>query len=209
MGIITKPDDTTKDIVQEPRIEEGLLIVGVYMIVTILGTYVAFTRVQYTGVISGMDASAFASIILIGGIITAAAIALIGWPILTGICHILSMFFGGDGKFYPNMVTVIGYTAIPLIIVTIISIILSLMSPVTTVDLTSTQAATKSVFGEPLVLLGMLVTLLGSLWTAFVMAYAVKNGEKISMTNAYIIVGLLFIVNTLYTFSSLIFALIS
>lgn len=209
--MITKPDSTTKEIAAEPRIEEGLLIVGVYMILLLIGSYVSMTHLQYIGSVGGVDASMLKTISLVTAIIEAIIVALIGWPILTGIVHVLSMFFGGDGKFYPGMMTLIGYCAIPLIIVTILSIIVSLFMPTVTVDLTSpasTQSATSSMLGSPLGIVSAIITVLGSLWTAYMMAHAVKNGEKLSANNAYIIVGILFVVNLIITFGSLILTLV-
>jgi hypothetical protein len=40
------------------------------------------------------------------------------------------------------------------------------------------------------------------------MAFAVKNGEKISMGNAYIVVGVLFVINLAFTFGSVIMAML-
>jgi hypothetical protein len=209
IGMMVKPDETTKDINNDPRIEEGLLIVGIYMILSIISTYLAISHIQYVGEIQGISASALATITVVGGVIAAIAIALIGWPIIAGICHLLSMFFGGAGKFYPHLLTLIGYTAIPLVIVTLIGIVLTAVMPVTTVDISqgAAQTATSKLLSDPITLLSIFVQLIGSIWTALMMVYAVKNGEKISRGNAIIIVAVLFIVNLAYTFSSVIYAL--
>ncbi len=209
MGMITKPDDTTKDIEKEPRIEEGLMIVGIYMILAVLGAYLSFTRIKYTGSIQGVDVSALATIILITGIAGTVATVLIGWPIITGAAHVLSMFFGAGGKFYPNMMTLIGYTTIPLIILTVLSMILTLLSPVTTIDMTTgAMSATTGLFSSPIQIIGLVLTLLGSAWTAYMMLYAVKNGEKLEMKNAMIVVGVLFILNLLLTYGSVLYAML-
>jgi hypothetical protein len=210
-GMITKPDETTKDIVNEPRIEEGLLIVGIYMILLIIGAYLTFSRISYTGELQGISASTVATIALISGLAVVIVESLIGWPILTGVVHLMSMFFGGAGKLYPHMMSLIGYTALPLIVVAIISILLSIIIPgdVTTIDISgTTQVSTQNALNNPVTIIGLIVTLAGSLWTAYLMAFAVKNGEKISMNNAYVVVGVLFIVNLVLTFGSVIFALL-
>ncbi|HTX43620.1 MAG TPA: YIP1 family protein, partial [Methanocella sp.] len=173
VGMIARPDDTTKDIDKDPRIEEGLMIVGIYLILTVLGTYLSITRIRYTGSITGMDASTLTTFSLIGGIVGAIISVLVGWPIVTGAAHVLSMFFGANGKFYPNMMTLIGYTAIPLIVVTVLSMVLTLLTPVTVVNMAGgIQAATASIF-SPLQILGMVLSLLGSIWVAYMMLYAV------------------------------------
>jgi hypothetical protein len=207
-GMITKPDDATKDIAGDPRIEEGLMIVGIYVILTVLATYLSFTRIKYTGSIQGIDASTLATFTLIAGIGGAIVISLIGWPIITGAAHLLSMFFGAEGKFYPNMMTLIGYTAIPLIVISVFSMILTLLTPVTVIDMTTgAQAATSGIFSSPIQILGMVITLLGSIWTAYMMLYAVKNGEKLAIKNALIVVGVLFILNLLLTYGALVLTL--
>jgi hypothetical protein len=209
VGMFTKPDETTKDIVNEPRIEEGLLIVGIYMILMILATYLSLSHIKYTGELQGISASAIATMALIMGIIMVIIEVLVAWPILTGVVHIISMFFGGAGKLYPQMMTLIGYTALPLIIFSIISIALSFMMPVTTVDVANpAQSAASSVLSSPLTIVSLIVTLIGSIITAYMMAFAVKNGEKISMGNAYIVVGVLFVINLAFTFGSVIMAML-
>jgi hypothetical protein len=207
MGMVMKPDDTTKDIDKDPRIEEGLMVVGIYVILAVLGAYLSYTRIQYTGNIQGMDVSTFTTYMLIVSLVGAIISVLVGWPIVTGAAHVLSMFFGANGKFYPNMMTLIGYTAIPLIVVTVLSMVLTLLTPVTVVNMAGgIQAATASIF-SPLQILGMVLSLLGSIWVAYMMLYAVKNGEKLTMKNALIVVGVLLVVNLLLTYGSLLLAL--
>jgi hypothetical protein len=107
------------------------------------------------------------------------------------------------------MMALIGYTALPLIIVTIISMLLTFMMPITTVDISgAAQATTSSVLSNPITIISLIITLIGSIVTAYMMAFAVKNGEKVSMSSAYIVVGVLFIINLVITFSSVILALL-
>jgi len=208
-GMATKPDETTKDIAREPRIEEGLMVVGVYMIFSILAAYFSFSRITYTGSIRGIEASTLALYMMLGGVIGAILTVLIGWVIITGVVHVLSMFFGAEGKFYPNMLTLIGFTAIPLIVVSIISIALTLMMPVAVYDFSQGTQVAKATYSNPIAIVSTIVSLLGSIWTAYMMFYAVKNGEKIDAKGALAVVGLLFIINLLFTFGSVILALLA
>ncbi len=210
MGMITKPDDTTKDIDKDPRIEEGLMMVGVYMILLVLATYISLSRVRYTGSIQGFDAATLATYMVMAGIAGVIVTTLAGWAIATGVLHLLSLFFGASGKFYPNMMTLIGYAAIPLTAVTLISMVLSLLTPVTVVDISmGAQSSASSVFGSPLQILGMVVELLGSLWVAYMMVFGVKNGEKLPMDKALIVVGVLFVLNLLMSYGSIALTLLS
>ncbi len=208
MGMITKPDDTTKDIDKEPRIEEGLMVVGVYMILLVLETYLSFTRIQYTGSIQGFDASTLATYTVMIAIAGAIITALAGWAIAAGIIHLLSLFFGATGKFYPNMMTLIGYAAIPLSAVTVISMVLTLLTPVTVVDITASAQATTSILNNPIQILNTVVALLGSVCVAYMMVFAVKNGEKLPMNNALIVVGVLFVLNLILNFGSVALSLL-
>ena len=69
IGMITKPDATTKDIAREPRIEEGLLIVGLLMIIMIVGAYLRISRMNIIGGVQGMDSSTYGMILLVSGIV--------------------------------------------------------------------------------------------------------------------------------------------
>jgi hypothetical protein len=209
-GMITRPDDTTRDIAVSPRLEEGLMVVGVYIILTVISTYIAFTRVRYTGSVGGIDASSLATAMLVAELAAAIVLPLLSWPIVAGVAHFLSMFFGGNGKFYPNMMTLIGYTNIPLLVVLVLSMILTLLTPVTVVDFSAVaQATTSSLLSSPIRILSMVIGLLGSIWVAYMMAFAVKNGENLPMKNAAIVVGVLFVANLVITYGSVVLTLLA
>jgi hypothetical protein len=208
IGMVTKPDKTMNDIVNEPRIEEAILIECIYMILLIVGKYLEETRINYVGSIQGMSASTFNTALLIMGIISVIILVVVEWPVITGICHYISMVFGGNGKLYPNMMTAIGYTCLPLIIVAILSIIVTLMIPVTTINVGQGMQSTNGIISNPMVILSYIFTFFGAVATAFLMVSAVKYGERISTKSAYAVVGLLFVVNIVITFGSLIMALI-
>lgn len=51
---------------------------------------------------------------------------------LTGVIHFLSLAAGGEGKFYPQMMTIMGFSMLPMIFNGIISIgLFSMMEPQT------------------------------------------------------------------------------
>lgn len=206
VGMIKQPNGTTKDINNDPRIEEGLMIVGIYMIFTVISVYVSFTRVVYIGSSAGIDAATFSSAMLFTNIALAIVLPMVSWPVVAGAAHYLSMAFGGNGKFYPNMMTLIGYTAVPLIVTTIISTLLTLLTPVTVIDISgATQAA-----GPTLVTVFVtIVGIAGSLWAAYLCVFAVRFGEKLTLNNAITVAGILFVLNLIINYGTTIWSLIS
>jgi len=131
-----------------------------------------------------------------------------GWPIVAGACHVLSLLFGGNGKFFPQMMSLIGYTCIPLAIVMIPLIVLIFAMPTVTMDISQGSQAANKMVGNPLWILSSAISVIGSAWTAYVMAFSTKNGEKIAMGQALIVVGLLFVVNMAASFGSVILGML-
>lgn len=206
-GVIVKPDSTMKDIIKEPRIEEPILILGAYTILMVLATYVSLSKTVYVGEISGVDASGFGTLIMLSSIAFAAIFIIIGWPLLTVIFHLISMFFGGDGKIYPNMLTGVGYMNVPQIIIGVLYLIVAFLQPSTVIDLgdpTAAAAATTSIY----TVLSMAISAIGLLWGGYVAAQAVKHGEKLSMRNSIIVVFVPIVLYLLFTYASLILTLL-
>ena len=102
-GIFMKPGETMKDIIKEPRIEEALVIVGIYAIVYMLYKYISMTRINTVYDMPGMDAaSGFTTITMVFTLVFSLITPFILWPIVTGLLHLFAMAFGGSGKFYPT-----------------------------------------------------------------------------------------------------------
>ena len=195
-GILVKPGETMKDIIKEPRIEEALVIVGIYAILTMLSTYIVTTHISYTYDVAGMDTmSGLQSIMTIVTLVFGLIAPFITWLIISGVLHLFSMAFGGSGKFYPPIVTGIGYSDIVKIFAVIIAIVLLTQTPVITVEisssnLSSVSSMTKELYSNPFYILSQLVVLLGLLWSSYLGALAIKEGEKLTMTQAIMVVGI-------------------
>jgi hypothetical protein len=190
IGIFTKPEETIKDILNEPRTEEPLVIVGVYSIVLLLSSYLSSMRMG-----SGIN---------IINLVVSLAIAFIGWPIATGIVHILALFLGGEGKYSPQMLNAIGYTYVIKFIPAIIGILLIFLMPAAnlgTPQVTPTMsmdqikeamqpyiAMMESMFFSPIFILSLVISNLGLIWSCYVGTLAVKNGDKVSRVTSYIAV---------------------
>src|SRR3990172_7474006 len=115
MSVIKNPDSETKSIAEHPYIEEAVLIVGIYAVLGAIAAYIQSNKITF--VLEGLDnmPSSMQSIMAISTIIFALVGPFIIWFIVTGVIHLLSMAAGGEGKFYPQMMTVTGYSTLPMI----------------------------------------------------------------------------------------------
>lgn len=190
-GMFTKPEETIKDILSEPRMEEALLIVGVYGILAVISSSISSLH-------NGNGISIISAVITL-------VITLIGWAIATGVVHAIALLLGGQGKYNPQMLTSIGYTYVVKYIPLIIGIILILLMPVVKVPsqpaitsgMTTDQIKTalqpyismmEQMYFNPFFILSMVISYLGLIWSCLLGTMAVKNGEKVSRTTSYIAV---------------------
>ncbi len=190
-GMFTKPEETIKDILKEPRIEEPLMIVGALAIISMIATLIP---VLYAG----------ASLSIISAVLMLVFV-LIGWPIATGVVHVLALFLGGQGNYNPQMLNAIGYTYVVKLIPALIALVLVFFMPATNISgasqVTSSMSAAdlkeamqpilsameQSLF-SPAFILTQIVGYLGLIWSCYLGALAVKEGDKVSKTVAYIAV---------------------
>lgn len=211
MGMFTKPGDTIRDILNSPRTEEPLLIVGAYAILVMLSGY-ASAR-------GGLGGGAMAIVSLVFSIV----VVMVGWPIATGVVHAFALFLGGEGKYYPKTMNAIGYTYIVKFIPVILSIIILFFVPAldvsaftVTSDMTQDQimsamqqltAEMERYYTNPLFILSQAVAYLGLVWSCYLGAIAVREGYKVSRTTGLIAVfvpAIVYIVLSLgVTFGSL------
>lgn len=213
-SLLVKPDEAMKDITNEPRIEEALVIVGIYAILVMLNTYIAATHIKYTYDIPGMEQVAgLQTITTIVTLIAGLVVPLIAWPIIAGGLHLFSMAFGGSGKFYPHILTSIGYSELVKIFAVIVAILLLTQAPVITVELSSSSltaatSAAKQLYSNPFYILSNLVMLIGLLWSCYLGALAIKHGEKLSMTSALIVVGVPLVIYVVISYGSMLLSFI-
>ena len=209
-GILLKPGETMKDIIKEPRIEEALVIVGIYAILSMLSAYVASTHITYIYDVPGTDTmSGLRSIITVITLVFGLIMPFISWMIVSGILHLFSMAFGGSGKFYPPVVTGIGYSAIVKIFAVIIAILLLTQTPVITLEISSSNLSgianmAKDLYSSPFYILSQIVVLVGLLWSSYLGALAIKEGEKLTLTQALMVVGIPLVLYLIVTYGSMV-----
>lgn len=189
-GMFTKPEATIKDILKEPRTEESLVIVGVYALVLMLSSYISSVHMGVSGAI----------INLVVGLV----IALIGWPIATGVVHALALFLGGEGKYNPQMLNAIGYTYVIKFIPAIIGLVLvfllptyNLGTPTVNPNMSMDQikeamqpyiTMMEQMYFNPIFILSLVISYLGLIWSCYLGTIAVKEGNKVSRMASYIAV---------------------
>ncbi|HMK45759.1 MAG TPA: YIP1 family protein [Methanocella sp.] len=199
IGVFANPDKTMGDIADKPHIQEALLIVGVYAVLGLVSSYVSSSHITFVYSIAGSSQSRLQTIQTISVIIRfidGFIAPLILWLVITGILHGFAMLFGGKGKYYPQMLTALGYTDVIKIIAIIITILLYTQLPNVTVDITSTNtfaiissvsatAITQSIYHKA----GSIIMLLGVIASSLLGVFAIKNGEKLTLTKSAIVVG--------------------
>jgi hypothetical protein len=189
-GMFTRPEETIKDILKEPRTEEPLMIVGVYAIILLVSSYISSLRMG-TGV-------------AVWSLAISLAFVLVGWRIATGVVHILALFMGGEGKFSPQMLNAIGFTYVVKILPALIGIVLvfllptmNLGTPQVTAGMSMDQikeamqpyiAMMEQIYFNPIFILSLVIGFLGLIWSCYLGALAVKNGDKVSAITSYIAV---------------------
>jgi hypothetical protein len=191
IGMFSSPDKTMEDITKEPRIEESLVIVVAYAILAMIASYIALSHMNFVVTDGSLDSNALKMISLIFGVGGVLVMTLLAWPIVTAILHLFSMLFGGEGKIFPGMMTSIGYSQLPKLIAAVILIGLATMAPMSTVEVSSTGSYNVPTTDTgSLYWVQMAVSWLFLLWSCYLGALAVKHGEKVSMKNALITVGI-------------------
>jgi hypothetical protein len=205
-GLITNPDKTMEDVAKEPRIEEAVVIIGIYAVLSAIFAYVMSTHITYVYTDSNMpDMSGVMSIVtVIGGLI----VPFITWVIIAVVLYLFSMVFGGEGKF-TSVLTAVGLSALVKIFAIAIGIVLMTMAPHVTVEISSSNplssiGAMTDFYKDTFVMLGSLVTLAGLLWSSYIGVFGIKHTEKLTLKNAALVVGIPLALYIIMQYSSLV-----
>lgn len=208
-GIFMKPGETMKDIANEPRIEESIVIVGIYAILYMLFTYVSTTRLNIIYDMPGLDtASGVRTIMTVVSLVFSLIMPFIIWLIIAGVLHLFAMAFGGSGKFFPNVVAGIGYSQIVKIFTILIALILMTQVPVLTLHISSSNplaamSAAGQLSSNIFYLLSSLVITIGVIISSYLGMLAIKEGEKLTMKQAAMVVGIPLAIYLIYNIATL------
>ncbi len=190
---IKNPKSAMKHIAEQPMIEEAVMIVGILAVIGALVAYVQSYKfvIIFENLPPSMGYLSNQSLKTTISIVSALISPFIGWLVGTGVIHLISVALGGEGKFYPQMMTVAGYSMIPKLFEVIISLALFLMvAPVTVImDITDPMAA-KALMDTPYSSILNIIGRIMELLTAVIMFYGVKNSHKLSSGKSAFAVGI-------------------
>lgn len=187
-GIIKNPKETMKSIAQEPHIEEAVMIVGIYAILSALTGYVQSIKMTY--IYEGFEnmPSSMQSIMAISAVVGGLLGAFIIWLIGTGIIHLISMALGGEGKFHPQMTTILGYSMIPLLFGGIIALLLIFSSDPVTITISRTNPmAVKELYNTPNFIASTVIGLLMQIWFTVLLFFGLQSAEKFTPAKSAVV----------------------
>ncbi len=189
-GIIANPKDTMKIIAQEPLIEEAVLIVGIIAVLGALAGYVQSHKIIF--VLEGLEnMQSFRQYMEIFSIVGSLISSFLFWLIGTGIIHLISMALRGEGKFNPQMMTISGFSMIPMLFSGILSLaLLSMIEPFEiTISQTNPEAA-NVLFNYPYIFTSTIIGIILQIWVAVILIFSVQSAHKLTANKASIAVGI-------------------
>jgi len=203
-GALSDPKNTLKSIAEEPMIEEAVVIVGVYAVLASVAAYIQSYKITY--VFEGFDnmPSSMQSLMTISAIVAALIVPFIIWFIVAGVIHLLSLASGGDGRFYPQVVTIAGFSMLPMIFNGIISIgLFSMIEPQTIIISQSNPAAINEITSNPSFIVSEIASIILQIWSTVIFYFGIRSAHKLSSNSSAIIaaVPLLFsVISLIWTF---------
>lgn len=193
IGTISNPKNTMKSIAQEPMIEEAVMIVGLYAALISIAAYLQSYKI--TMVFEGIPnmTSSMQSIMTISAIVFALITPFILWFIIAGVVHLLSMALVGEGRFYPQVITITGYSMLPMILAGLVSIgIFIMIDPQTVIISPENQGALKELYSSPIFLASEFVSIILQAWCTLILFYGIRTAHNRSSNSSAIICSIPF-----------------
>jgi len=190
-GTISEPKKTMNTVSEQPMIEEAVMIIGIYAILTAAAAYMQSYKITY--VFEGLDnmPSSVQSFMSISAIVAGLVVPFVLWFIVTGIIHLLSMAVGGEGKFYPQMITIVGFSMIPMILNGIISIgLFSIIEPMTITISPTNPMAMKELYSSPSFMVSSIAGIILQAWSAIILYFGIRSAHKISNNSSAVIAAI-------------------
>jgi len=203
-GAVSDPKNTLKSIAEEPMIEEAVVIVGVYAVLASVATYIQSYKITY--VFEGLDSmpSSMQSLIAVSTIVGALIASFIIWFIVAGVIHLLSLAAGGEGRFYPQVMTIAGFSMLPMIFNGIISIgLFSMIEPQTIIISPANPTAMKEIYSNPSFIVSGFAGIILQIWSTVIFYFGIRSAHKLSTKSSAIIasIPLLFsVISLIWTF---------
>ncbi|NJD76391.1 MAG: YIP1 family protein [Candidatus Methanoperedens sp.] len=202
---IKNPKNAMKSISEQPMIEEAVTIVGISAVLGALAAYIQSYKVTY--VFEGFPEMPASTMMAIFGILVALIGSFIGWFIIAGIVHLVSMALGGEGKFHPQMMTIAGYSFIPMIFANLISIAMLLIIDPITITISPTDPTAMREFYESSYFINLnIIAIIMQIWASIILFFGIQEAHRLSAAKSAIVAGipLVFVViSLLWTFRSM------
>ncbi len=192
INTLVRPKKAIENILSMPLIEEAVMIVGIYAILSAAVSYIRSTKIkiitQGATQLNPELASTFSIIIPI-------IFAFITWFILTGIIHTISIAAGGKGKFYPQMIVLVGFAMLPLIFGSIISALIISTAGASTVTISlenplTTQQAIRDLQNRTPFLVSTIINSVAWIWSLAIIYLGLQTIQKLSKGKALITIAI-------------------
>lgn len=190
-GTIKNPKNAMKSIAEQPMIEEAVMIVGVYAVISALAGYVQSYKV--TIIYEGFEnmPSSMQSITTIFAVVGGLVGAFIIWVVGAGIIHLISMALGGEGKFYPQMMAVVGYSMVPMLFAGIIALaMLFMLEPMTITISRTNPMAVKELYNNPSIIASSIIGLIMQIWFSIILFFGVQSAHRLTPARSAIAAGI-------------------
>jgi len=200
-GIITNPRETVQDISENSHIEDAVLIMGIFAILSAISGYMSQNIIifEYIGMDQGYSGYSGSSVF---SFITGFIGVTVAWIILSGIVHVCSIAVGGEGSF-KKVLIIYSYAYIPVLLGKVVNLILiSLMNPIKLVFDFSTvsspsslmfnmmEISTSALMSNPHYQAIYVITIVVNLWTLGLVILGIKFVHNLSINKALIAVSI-------------------
>ncbi|GEM_PF-1202891 len=188
---IKNPKNAMKNISDQPMIEEAVMIVGIYAVLSALAAYIQTSKIIF--IFEGFEnmPPSMQSITAVFSVVGALVSPFLIWSIGTGVIHLISMALGGEGKFYPQMMTVVGYSFIPMLFGGIISLALLLfMEPMTITLSAADPAAAEEFYKNPYIFASSVIGTVMLIWTSIILFFGVQSAQRLTPAKSAIVAGI-------------------
>ena len=187
-GAVSDPKNTLNRIAEEPIIEEAVVIVGVYALLASVAAYIQSYKITY--VFEGFNniPSSMQFLMTVSVIVGALIAPFIIWFIVAGVIHLLSLAAGGEGRFYPQVITIAGFSMLPMIFNGIISIgLFSLIEPQTIIISLANPADMNEIYSNPSFIVSGLAGIIIQIWSSIILYFGIQSSHKLSSNSSVII----------------------
>ncbi len=186
-----------KKIAEQPKIKEALLIVGIFGILNAVGLYLTSDKITFV-----FEGSANFER---PGVLGALAAPFILWMVCTGLIQFISKVLGGKGKFYPQMMTIVGYSFIPLLFAALINhAVFFMMEPMTITISPGNPAVYREIYyAHPLEFASTIIAIIMQALVSIILFFGIRSAQKLTAIRSAVVAGIPFmfsILSTAWTF---------